>query len=148
MRMQPRRNRAPEGNALKKWAWVAVLLLPMALCAPLAIPKSGEGWQPIRHRYDTWRACNELVAKAKSGVGGQVRASLRWWHLFGWKSELSDMGVYMWSWRTSLPTPAGQVRVAAVCAVEHDRVAFPGETFAVDSSGRWSLQQFVQGPVR
>lgn len=145
--MQPRRNRARDESPLKKWAWLAVPLLPLVLCAPLLVPKAGKGWQPIRHRYDTFRACNELIAKGK-GVGGSVRLPLRWWHLFGWKSELTEMGSYMWDWQSKLSLPTGSVRVAGMCVVTRDRVAFPGETFDVDSSGRWSLQQFVQAPLR
>jgi hypothetical protein len=128
-----------------------VLLVIVLPVSPLLIPRSGAGWQPLRHRYDTYRACNELMLKTKpdAGGGGPI-LPLRWWHLLGWRGRLDDSGsgvTFTWDWWSSMDTAGGRLRVYALCTVESGRRPMPGQSLDVDSSGDWSLVQGMQTPV-
>ena len=126
------------------------ILLGVVLCGPLFVPRGERGFQPIRHRYDTYRACNELIAHPKGGIKGDITLPLRWWHLFGWRSTLYDAGYaenFMWTWYSSLHSPKAAIRVMGVCGVGRVRRLAQGESMQLDSSGEWVLQSWLQTPV-
>jgi hypothetical protein len=130
------------------FALVAVVVLPVS---PLLIPRRGVGWEPLRHRYDTYQACNELMVRPQKGIhGGGPIFPLRWWNLLGWKGRLDESGsgvAYTWDWWSSMDTSEGPMMVYSICTVESGRHATPGEPLQVDSTGTWSLLQGMQTPL-
>ena len=121
---------------------IGALIICSLPAAPLFMFKEGRGFQALRHRYDSYRVCNEFLR------GGGSDITLRPWQLLGWGGGVYRdwLSQYSWEWTTVTERQGKRMFVSSLCSVMTAKMA-TGLSLRSDSTGEWALLEIVNSPV-